>query len=525
MTPPSAPAATDLPMAVLLRDRLDHWARVRPDDTAVTFGARTFTWGQWRQRILRLAGALRGAGVRHGDRLAVLDLNHLAAIELTLAASSLGAATVPVNFRLSPGQVRYILEDSRPVILFYGAQLAEVATAAGAGALVPRRVVIGGNDEYEPFLTAGPPDQGADVDPDDVCLVMYTSGTTGNPKGAQLTHRSVNAHSAACCTALSVGPGTTVLVPMPLFHVGGSSYAQVGIHGGAATILLREPAPAALFGAIASGATHTFVVPTIIHGILAAGEQAVAAFGGLKSIAYGAAPMPLPMLRQALDAWPEADLVQVYGMTETSGVTTLLTAEAHRDSAHPERLASGGLPLPGVELRIVDPVTLKDVTPGERGEIWFRSAQAMRGYLNRPEATAAAKTADGWIRSGDIGRTDDAGFVYVLDRVKDMIITGGENVYGPEVENVLNDCPGVSEGVIIGVPDERWGETVKAVVVPAPGAELSAADVLAFCRTRLARYQCPASVDFVEDLPRNATGKVLKRALREPYWAGRERSI
>ncbi len=534
MMPPSAPAGTDLPTAVLLRDRLDHWARVRPGDTAMTFGAQAFTWEQWRQRILRLAGSLRDAGVRHGDRVAVLDLNHLATIELTLAASALGAALVPVNFRLSPGQIRYILEDSRPVILFHGARFAESATAAGADALVPRRLVIGGDDagddEYEPFLAAGQPDEGADVDgpgagPDDVCLVMYTSGTTGNPKGAQLTHRGVNAHSAACCAAMSMGPGSTALVAMPLFHVGGSSYAQVGIHGGAATILLREPAPAALFGAIARGATHTFVVPTVIHGVLAAGEQAVTAFGGLKSIAYGAAPMPLPMLRQALAAWPQSDLVQVYGMTETSGVTTLLSAEAHRDSAHPERLASGGLPLPGVEVRVVDPVTLEDVAPGEKGELWFRSAQAMRGYLNQPEATAAAKTADGWIRSGDIGRTDDAGFVYVLDRVKDMIITGGENVYGPEVESVLSACPGVSEGVIIGVPDERWGEAVKAVVVPAPGADLSAADVIAFCRARLARYQCPASVDFVEDLPRNATGKVLKRALREPYWAGRDRAI
>ncbi len=515
---------------MMLRDRLDHWARVRPGDIAMTFGAQTFTWAQWRQRILRLTGALRAAGVRRGDRLAVLDLNHLATIELTLAASALGAATVPANFRLSPDQIRYILEDSRPVILFHGAQFAEVAAGAGADTLVPRRVVIGRgddgeDDEYEPFLTAGQPDEGADAGPDDVCLVMYTSGTTGRPKGAQLTHRGMNAHSAACCTAMSMGPADTALIPMPLFHVGGSAYAQIAIHAGARTILLREPTPAALFGAIASGATHTFVVPTVIHGVLAAGEQAIAAFGGLKSIAYGAAPMPLPMLRQALDAWPEADLVQVYGMTELSGVATLLTDGAHRDSAHPERLASGGLPLAGVEVRVVDPVTLEDLKPGDKGEIWFRSAQAMRGYLNQPEATAATKTADGWIRSGDIGRTDDAGFVYVLDRVKDMIITGGENVYGPEVESVLGACPGVHEGVVIGIPDERWGEAVKAVVVPAPGAELSAADVIAFCRARLARYQCPASVDFAEDLPRNATGKVLKRALREPYWAGRERAI
>jgi acyl-CoA synthetase (AMP-forming)/AMP-acid ligase II len=354
---------------------------------------------------------------------------------------------------------------------------------------------------------------------------MYTSGTTGHPKGAQLTHRSVSAHSAACCSALTIGPDNVNLVAMPLFHVGGSSYAQVGIHGGAHTVLLREPAPAALFGAIARGATHAFVVPTVIHGVLAAGEQAVAAFGGLEVIAYGAAPMPLPMLRRALGAWPAARLVQVYGMTELSGVATVLTNEAHRDEAHPERLASGGLPLPGVEVRVVDPVRLDDLKPGATGEIWFRSAQVMRGYLNRPEATAAAKTPDGWLRTGDIGRVDDAGFVYVLDRLKDMIITGGENVYGPEVESVLNACPGVSEGVIIGVPDERWGEAVKAVVVPAPGAELSAAGVIGFCRTRLAHYQCPVSVDIVGELPRNATGKVLKRALREPYWAGRDRTI
>jgi acyl-CoA synthetase (AMP-forming)/AMP-acid ligase II len=529
MTLPPHPAGTDqpaAPSATLLRDRLDYWARVRPDDAAITFGVRTYTWGQWRQRILRLAGALRDAGVRPGDRLAVLDLNHLATVELTLAAASLGAALMPANFRLSPDQIRYILEDSAPVILFSGAQLADVAAAAGADALVPRRIVIGGDaDEYEPFLAAGHPDEGGPVDPDDVCLVMYTSGTTGRPKGAQLTHRGVNAHSAACSATMSFGPEMVVLVPMPLFHVGGSSYIQAGIYGGTRTILLREPTPAALFGAIADGATHTFVVPTIIHGILGAGEQAVAAFGGLKSVCYGAAPMPLPMMRQALDAWPRTELVQVYGMTELTGVATLLTGSAHRDDSHPERLASGGLPWPGVEVRVVDPVTLEDVKPGEKGELWFRSAQAMRGYLNRPEATAETKTADGWIRSGDIGRTDDAGYVYVLDRVKDMIITGGENVYGPEVENVLNACPGVSEGVIIGVPDERWGEAVKAVVVPVPGAELSADDVIAFCRSRLAHYQCPTSVDIVSDLPRNATGKVLKRALREPYWAGRERGI
>lgn len=510
----------------LLGDRLDHWARMRPDAAAMTFGEQTLTWAQWRQRISCLAGALRACGVGAGDRVATLDLNHLAAVEVTLAASSLGAATVVANFRWSPDQVRYVLEDSRPVILFYGAQFAGVVTAAGADALVPRLVAVGGDgDGYEPFLAAGQPGEGTRADPEDVCLILYTSGTTGRPKGAQLTHRGVTAHSAAANSAIRLESGDVNLAAMPLFHVGGSCYVQVGIHAGAHTILLREPSPAALFGAIAQGATHAFVVPTIIHGVLAAGDQAIAAFAGLKMIAYGASPMPLPMLKQALSAWPHARFLQVYGMTELSGAVTVLTPEAHRDAAHPERLASAGLPLPGVEARVVDPVSLDDVKPGTAGEVWIRTSQAMRGYLHQAEATAQIAAAGGWLRTGDIGRTDPAGFVYILDRLRDVIITGGENVYGPEVESVLNACPGVSEGVVIGIPDERWGEAIKAVVIPASGVPLTADDVIAFCRDRLAHYQCPGSVDFVADLPRNATGKVLKRALREPYWTGRDRAI
>jgi acyl-CoA synthetase (AMP-forming)/AMP-acid ligase II len=514
----------------LLGDQLDHWARVRPDAPAITFGEQAFTWARWRQRISRLAGALRACGVGSGGRVATLDLNHLATVEVTLAASSLGAATVVGNFRWSPDQVRYVLADSRPAVLFYGAQFADVVKAAdavqAADAQVPRLVAVGGDDDgYEPFLAAGQPGEGTRADPEDVCLILYTSGTTGRPKGAQLTHRNIIAHSEAANSAIRLRTGDVSLAAMPLFHVGGSCYVQVGIHAGAHTVLLREPSPAALFGAIAQGATHAFLVPTVIHGVLAAGDQAIAVFAGLKLIAYGASPMPLPLLQQALSAWPQTRFLQVYGMTELSGAVTVLAPEAHRDADHPERLASAGLPLPGVEARVADPVTLDDVETGAAGEVWIRTVQAMRGYLNQAEATAQLAVADGWLRTGDIGRLDDAGFLYILDRLRDVIITGGENVYGPEVENVLNACPGVGEGVIIGVPDERWGEAVKAVVLPAPGAALTADDVIAFCRDRLAHYQCPGSVDFVTDLPRNATGKVLKRALREPYWTGRERTI
>jgi len=499
----------------LLCDRLEHWARVRPDAPAMTFGEQAFNWGQWHQRILRLAGALHEAGVRSGDRIATLDLNHLATVELTLAASSLSAATVVVNFRLSPDQIRYILQDSRPVVLFRGSRFDDVEATR----------IIDIEGDYEDFLASGQPRDDVSASPDDVCLVLYTSGTTGRPKGAQLTHRGVNAHSVATNAVFQMESGETNLVAMPLFHAGGSCYAQGGIHAGTHTILLREPTPAGLFGAIAAGATHAFVVPAVIYGVLGAGEGAIAAFGGLKKLIYGASPMPLPMLRKAMDAWPQTEFVQVYGMTELSGATTMLTPEAHLDDSHPERLASAGQPLPGIEVRVVNPAALIDLKPGEAGEIWFRTDQAMRDYLNQPEATAQTMTSDGWIRTGDIGRVDDAGFVYVLDRIKDLIITGGENVYGPEIENVLNACPGVGEGVVIGVPDEQWGEAIKAVVVRTPGAELSAEQVIAFCRDRLAHYQCPSSVDFVDDLPRNATGKVLKRALREPYWADRERAI
>ena len=503
---------------MLLRDGPGTWAGKRPDAPAMTFGERTFTWRQWHERVLRLAGALRAGGVRAGDRLAVLDLNHLATIELTLAASSLGAATVVLNFRSSPDQVRYILEDSQPVMLCHGS-----AFAGLAGTLVPRRVVI--EDEYEDFLAGGTPFEESFAEPDDACLIMYTSGTTGRPKGAQLTHRGITAHSVATNSVFAMEPGDVNLVAMPLFHVGGSCYAQSGIIAGAHTILLREPTPAALFGAIARGAMHAFVVPAVIAGVLGAGDQAIAAFGGLRTIAYGASPMPLPMLRSALAAWPSAGLVQVYGMTELSGAVTMLTPAEHRDESHPERLSSAGRPVPGVEVRVVDPATLADAAPGAAGEIWIRTEQVMRGYLNRPEATAATLGADGWLRTGDIGRVDADGYVYILDRLKDMIITGGENVYGPEVESVLSACPGVAEGVVIGVPDERWGEAVKAIVVAAPGASVTEADVIAFCRERLAHYQCPSSVEIVTDLPRNATGKVLKRALRDPHWAGQQRAI
>jgi acyl-CoA synthetase (AMP-forming)/AMP-acid ligase II len=330
---------------------------------------------------------------------------------------------------------------------------------------------------------------------------------------------TVNAHDG-----WGFEPGDKSMVSMPLFHVGGSSYVLFGLHDGIATVMTRDPDGASLAGAIRAGANRTFLVPAVLAQVLQAGPEAVKVFGALKTYTYGAAPMPLPLLRAALEAWPDTDFIQVYGLTEVAGVATHLMPEAHRDVAHPERLTSAGKPVPGCEVRIVDPGTLAVVPVGEPGEIWLRTPQLMKGFLGKPEETAAAITPEGWFRTGDIGRVDDEGFVFVEDRLKDMVISGGENIYSPEVERVLAEHPAVMEVAVIGIPDQTWGESVKAVVALKPGTTATEEELVAHCREHLARFKCPRSVDVVEALPRNPTGKILKRELRKPYWAGHERS-
>jgi acyl-CoA synthetase (AMP-forming)/AMP-acid ligase II len=512
---------TDLPAARLWTDRLEHWARVQPDAHCVTYQDQSWTWSEWRDRVHRLAGALAAAGVRRGDRVASLDMNNLATVELTNAAALLGAAHVIVNFRLFGDQLAYVLADSSPMLALVGADF--VANVEAVRSEVPsleRIVVAGGpDDEYQAWVAgADPVDQPAEVDPEDVVIVMYSSGTTGFPKGVELSHRAMNAHSEHLNMYFRFEPGVTSLAAMPLFHVGGTSYVQVGMHWGASTVLLREVDPVAMFTAIAQGATRLFLVPAVVAGVLAGGEGAIAAFSGLVSFAYGASPMPLPLLRKALDTWPGIEFSQVYGMTEFGGVVTALSPEAHRDAEHPERLTSAGTAIDGVEVRVVDPVTLVDVPLGETGELWFKTDQIMTGYLGNPEATAETITSDGWLRTGDLGRMDDGGFVYVLDRIKDMIVSGGENIYSPEVENVIAAHPQVAEVAVFGVPHPVWVEQVHAVVAPKPGETIDPDEVIAFTRERLAHYKCPKAVEVVDVLPRNASGKILKRDLKAPHW-------
>jgi acyl-CoA synthetase (AMP-forming)/AMP-acid ligase II len=516
----------DLPEPRFLDDRVAHWARTTPDAEAMDYLDRSWTWAQWNDRVRRLAGALKDRGVRRGDVVAFLDKNHPACVEMTFAAASLGAATAIINFRLAADELDYVLNDSGAKVLIVGTEFAPAIDKIRDKLVHVEHIVSvtpEGDDEYEAMLAAATPtDRSDDVDPGDVAIIMYSSGTTGRPKGVELTQANMIAHTVNAHEGFEFDEGDKNMVSMPLFHVGGSSYVQFGIHDGVPSVMTRDVDGAALAGAIFKGANRTFLVPAVLAKVLESGEDAVKLFSALKTYGYGASPMPLPLLRSALKAWPNTDFIQAYGLTELCGVISHLMPEAHRAEDHPERLTSAGTLVPNAEVRVVDPDTVEDVATGEQGELWFRSPQLMKGYHNKPEATAESITDDGWFRTGDVGRVDDGGYIFVEDRLKDMIISGGENIYSIEVERVLSEHHAVVEVAVIGVPDDKWGEVVKAVVVVE--GEATEADLIAFARERLAAYKCPKSVDITEELPRNPTGKILKKELRKPHWEGRDRA-
>jgi acyl-CoA synthetase (AMP-forming)/AMP-acid ligase II len=523
--------ADDLPRPTYLDDRLAHWAKVIPDGEALTYLDRTWTWAQWNDRVRRLAGALAEFGIRRGDVVSFLDKNHPACVDLTIAAASLGASNAIINFRLAADEIDYAVNDSGAKVLIVGTELTPLIDEIRDRLTTVERIIEvtphgGPGDEYEVMLAAATPTaRHPDVEPSDACLIMYSSGTTGRPKGVTLTQANMIAHTINAHSGWCVDDDDKYMVSMPLFHVGGSSWLQFAVYDGVPAIITRDADIESVCEAIRHGATRTFLVPAVLAQVLQCGGDAVKLFARLKTYLYGAAPMPLPLLRAALDECPGTDFVQIYGLTELCGVVTNLLAEAHRDAEHPERLLSAGRAIREAEVRVVDPETLDEVPIGAAGELWFRTPQLMKGYHNKPDATAEAITADGWFRTGDMGRVDDDGFIFVEDRLKDMIISGGENVYSVEVERVLAEHPAVADVAVIGVPDDRWGESVRAIAVLRPGARASEQELVRWTRDRLAGYKCPKTIDFIDALPRNPTGKVLKRDLRKPFWENRGRAI
>jgi acyl-CoA synthetase (AMP-forming)/AMP-acid ligase II len=326
--------------------------------------------------------------------------------------------------------------------------------------------------------------------------------------------------------AFGIDETTVSLVAMPLFHIGGSGWALTAMSRGGTSVILRDMDPAELLRLVErERITHAFVVPAVLMLLLATPGIEKADLSSLDTIFYGASPIAEDVLVRCMSVIG-CHFSQVYGMTETSGAIVRLDHEDHDpDGDRRHLLRAAGKPLPGVEIRIVDPDTSTDVPIDTVGEIWTRSAYNMAGYWQKPQETASTILDGGWLRTGDAGYLDSEGYLFLHDRIKDMVVSGGENIYPAEVENVLLAVDGIADAAVIGVPDDTWGETVKAIVVRAPDAEVTPDGIIAFCRERLAHYKCPTSVDFVDVLPRNPSGKILKRELREPYWAGRERRV
>ncbi|HEV3281253.1 MAG TPA: long-chain-fatty-acid--CoA ligase [Acidimicrobiales bacterium] len=508
------------------------WAARTPDAPMLTLGPITLSWGEVYQRAMRVSRALAADGVGVGDRVAFLDRNGIEYFEVFFGCALLGAVTVAVNWRLAPSEMGAILEDAGAAVLFYGSDYAAaVKELAPTNSCVRTWVPLDDLPEWrDGGDTTGAEDPGFEPGPDDVVTQLYTSGTTGLPKGVMICGRNFSCILTEADRVFHIGSDTISLVAMPLFHIGGTGWALSGMSRGGHSVIVRDIDPANVLGLIERyRVTETFIVPAVLMLLLSAPELTTTDLSSLRTVFYGASPISEDVLVRSMEALG-CDFAQVYGLTETSGAITSLMPDEHDPSGPRSRLLrSAGRPFDHVGLRIVDTETGADLPVGEVGEVWTRSNQNMLGYWNRQAETAAVLSDDGWFRTGDAGWLDAEGYLFLHDRIKDMIVSGGENIYPAEVENALIAHPGVADAAVIGVPDERWGETVKAIVVPSAGAddddEALAADILAASRARLAHYKCPTSIDFVESLPRNPSGKVLKRELRQPYWGDRERNI
>jgi acyl-CoA synthetase (AMP-forming)/AMP-acid ligase II len=524
--------ATLLPQA--LGDLVREHARTQPDSPAFSFGDEELSFGALDAGSNRAAQGLASLGVGKGDRIAYLGKNHPLYFEVLIAAAKLGAVMTPVNWRLAPPEIAYIVNDCQAKVLFVGEGFAAMLDQVrGEFAHVAKVIGIDAGEaglvDYRRWRDGFPADDPArPIALEDDALQLYTSGTTGRPKGAVMTHGSIlssrhRGEEVELREWQKPIPGEVTLLAMPCFHISGTGTGIGTIASGTCSIVLPEYDPTQALDLIARyNISKIFLVPAAIQIMLNHPRVGEVDFSRLKFITYGASPIPLELMRAAMERFG-CGFVQMYGMTETSGTIVTLDPEDHVPEGS-ARMRSVGKPLPGVEVKIID-TEGNEVPAGTVGEIATRSAKNMRGYWNLPEATAATIDAEGWLRTGDAGYFDDGGYLFIHDRVKDMIISGGENVYPAEVENAIYSHPKVADVAVIGVPDAKWGEAVKACVVVKPGHSLSEAEVIAHARQHIAGYKCPKSVDFIAALPRNPSGKILRRELRAPYWEGKERPI
>jgi acyl-CoA synthetase (AMP-forming)/AMP-acid ligase II len=511
-----------------------HHGRMRPDEVAMSFEGRDTTFGQLDARSNQVAAALVASGVEPGDCVAYFGKNSDHYFELLFGVAKLGAIIVPIGWRLSTDEAAYIIDDAQAHVVFAGPEcLACAAAAVAASASRPAIIAMEKGDHghrtYEAWRDAQSAEaRDYEVEPEDTALLLYTSGTTGRPKGVMLTSanllRSRRRLSEAAMGWNEWQEGEVNYVAMPVAHIGGTGWGLVGIINGVKNVVARDFNPMEALEAIQrERIAKMFMVPAALQFIIRIPRAREIDYSSLTHILYGASPMPVDLLRECMDVFG-CGFVQQYGMTETTGTIVYLPPQDH-DAKGNQRMASAGLPMPGVEIAIFDESGNK-LPPNQTGEIATRSLANMKGYWRKQDATASTINGDGWLRTGDAGYLDEDGYLFIQDRIKDMIITGGENVYPAEVENAVHGHPHVAEVAVIGVPDDTWGESVKAIVVPKPGATPDANDIIAFARSRIAHFKAPRSVDFLATpLPRSTSGKILRRELREPYWKDKDRRV
>jgi long-chain acyl-CoA synthetase len=502
---------------------------VRPGSTAIVHQDRETSFEELDERSSQVANAIIAEGIQPRQRIAVLDKSSDFFFEILFGGAKANNALVAVNWRLSPAEIAYIINDAEVELLLVGSEFFATIEAIRADLKTVRKIIAIGADHLEWPGYIGwrdarqATDPGVKVSGSDVVLQMYTSGTTGYPKGAQLTNDNLLTLMPAAVREWGSWSDSDVsLVSLPLFHIGGTGYALIGLYVGATNVVVREVDCVEILRLVADRrVTKTFWVPALILFLLQTPAITEADLSSLDLIIYGASPMPYDLLRNAMATF-KCKFAQVYGLTETTGAITWLAPEEH-DPKYGERTRSCGKPMKQIEIRVID-ADGKELPPGEVGEIICRTPQNMMGYWNLPEATAAALRG-GWFYTGDAGYLDADGYLYIHDRIKDMIISGGENIYPAEVESCLFSNPAVADAAVIGVPDENWGEAVKAFVVLKPGVAITEDELIAFARDSIAHYKAPKSIVFVSELPRNPSGKILKRELRAPYWADQKRQV
>ncbi|MBN9793721.1 fatty acid--CoA ligase [Pseudonocardia sp. TMWB2A] len=515
-------------MVFTLRGLVEERRRERPDDVVVTEDGTDTTWRELHDRSVRIAAALVRDGVPPGGRVAHLGKNSSAWFPYLFGCALAGAVAAPLNWRLAPRELAEIIDDSGAEVVFVAPGMHRTADlveeALGRGLTV---VLLGGDHDGRPGLTSwwGPAEDPAVEPPDDVALELCTSGTTGRPKGVLFAGRTnLRVLIRDIAPRWGLTDGEVSLLAMPLFHMGGVAWALAGLAAGARGVVVRDFDAAAVLDTMErERVTTAFCVPTMLASLVTEARSTPRDLA-LRRMTYSGAPISTTALVAGMRTFG-CDFVGIYGLTEATGAFAQLPPEDHDpEGSRSHLLRSAGKPYPWVEVAVVSPTDGHTCTVGEIGEILTRSEQNTVGYRTRAGVTSALD-ADGWLHTGDLGHLDADGRIFLVDRAKDLVISGGENVYPAEVENELAAHPDVAEVAVIGVPDPRWGETVKAIVVPRPGTRPDPAALITFARTRLAAFKCPTSVDVVDRLPRTATGKVIKGELREPYWRGHDRLV